>query len=66
MEGLEYVKHRQLGLGLRGMDINDVEYLSTNPLMDSNLNRNRAMNLINPPWILVKVVNVPIEINESH
>ena len=26
---------------------------------------NRAMNLINPPWILVNV-NVPIEINESH
>ena len=23
------------------------------------------MNLINPPWILVNVVNVPIEISES-
>ena len=28
--------------------------------------QNRAMNLINPPWILVNIVNVPIEINESH
>ena len=24
------------------------------------------MNRINPPWILVNVVNVQIEINESH
>ena len=28
--------------------------------------QNGDMNLINPPWILVNVVNVPIEINESH
>ena len=28
--------------------------------------QNRAMNLINPLWILVDVVNVRIEINESH
>ena len=28
--------------------------------------QNRAMNLLNPPWILVNVVNGPIEINGSH
>ena len=28
--------------------------------------QNRAMNLINPLWILVKVVKVSIEINEFH
>ena len=28
--------------------------------------QNRAMNLINPLWLLVNVVNAPIEINESH
>ena len=28
--------------------------------------QNRAMNLISPPWVLVDVVNVLIEINESH
>ena len=27
------------------------------------LEQNGAMNLINPPWILVNVVNVTIEIN---
>ena len=28
--------------------------------------QNRAMNLINPLWILVNVINIPIEICESH
>ena len=28
--------------------------------------QSRAMNLINPLWILVKVVNISIEIDESH
>ena len=27
---------------------------------------NRAMNHIIPPWILINVVNVQIESNESH
>ena len=49
------LKHWQLGLGLKGMG----KFMS-------KPKRNRAMNLTNPPWILVNVVSVPIEIDESH
>ena len=31
-----------------------------------NPEQNSAMNLINSPQILVNVVNIPIEIKESH
>ena len=46
------------------MVMNIYEYALT--LSWTQTQQNRDMNLINPPWILVNVVNVPIENNESH
>ena len=48
------------------MVMNIYEYALTLSWTQTPPQQNRAINLISPPRILVNVVNVPIEINESH